>query len=82
MLMITDEIDLSRMLTIQDLLHEIRVILILPSSERGILAMAHGLRPRFVAFVGETLENLPAVRHKIDQGGRAWYSAAQGRSGR
>lgn len=62
---ISDEDDLKAIAALKDVLHEIRLLLILPYSENGIVADGHSLRPRFVMFSDEQPEALVAVLQKV-----------------
>jgi hypothetical protein len=57
--------DLMDILSLRDVLHETRVILILPEPEREILVMGHSLRPRYLTYLDEEPEALASVLGKI-----------------
>ena len=57
--------DLMDILSLRDVLHETRVILILPEPEREILAMGHSLRPRYLTYLDEEPEALTSVLEKM-----------------
>lgn len=42
--------DLTELLSIRDLLRDIRIILVLPDRDEDTIAKAHTLRPRFVSY--------------------------------
>ena len=73
----SDENELSDLLTIQNLLSGIRIILVLPNRTRGIVSMGHMLRPRLISYcdsdffevaavLGRMLEKWD-VAHKMDE---------------
>ena len=57
--------DLMDILSLRDVLHETRVILILPEPEREMLVMGHGLRPRYLTYLDEEPEALASVLEKM-----------------
>ena len=57
--------DLTDFLSLQDLLSDIRVILVLPNHEPAMIAKAHSLGPRFMTYADSGFEDLKAVLGKI-----------------
>jgi hypothetical protein len=57
--------ELSDLLSLGDLLHDTRVILILPDSASDLLLAGHALRPRFLTTAGEGFDGVVAVVEKI-----------------
>lgn len=49
-LLTDDESDLSELVSIRDLLWDVRIILILPDRKEGTIAKGHTLRPRFLSY--------------------------------
>ena len=60
--------DLTDFLSLQDLLSELRIILILPDREPGMFAKAHILRPRFMTYTDSDFEDIKAVLNKMVKG--------------
>ncbi len=59
--------DLMDLLTISDLLDDLRVILLLPNREKDTIAKGHTLRPRFLTYVDSNLSDVAAVLSKMLQ---------------
>jgi len=57
--------DLTDFLSLQDLLSELRIILILPDREPSTLEKAHILRPRFMTYADDGFEDFKAVLSKM-----------------
>jgi hypothetical protein len=57
--------DLTDFLSLQDLLSELRIILILPNREPSIFAKAHILRPRFMTYTDSDFKDVKAVLGKM-----------------
>jgi hypothetical protein len=64
----TSEEDLLAMLTISDLLHNVRLILILPDRKDSTVAIGHSLRPRFLSYVDGNFSEITAVLGKMISG--------------
>jgi hypothetical protein len=60
--------DLTDFLSLQDLLSEVRIILILPDLQSATLAKAHNLCPRFLTYLDSSFEDLRAVLEKMCDG--------------
>jgi hypothetical protein len=60
--------DLSDFLSLQDLLSELRIILILPDREPSTLEKAHILGPRFMTYTDSDFEDIRAVLRKMVDG--------------
>ena len=60
--------DLTDFLSLQDLLSELRIILILPDREPSTFARAHILRPRFMTYTDSDFEDIRAVLSKMIDG--------------
>ena len=60
-LVISDEKDLKNMLSIQSLLINMRVVLILPDRNNGTIAAGHSLHPRYLSFKDNSLKDIKAV---------------------
>jgi hypothetical protein len=52
-------------LSIRDLLRDLRIIIVLPDSDPNTICNAHSLRPRFLTFVSHDFEDLGAVLMKM-----------------
>jgi hypothetical protein len=67
--------DLEETFFMQELLHDLSLIIVLPDGENGLVRKAHLLRPRFVSFEDRSLREVPSVlarmvRHEMGtQGG-------------
>jgi hypothetical protein len=57
--------DLTDFLSLQDLLSDIRIILVLPDREPSTFAKAHILGPRFMTYADSDLEDVKAVLGKM-----------------
>jgi hypothetical protein len=64
-LMAESEQDLIDFLSIQDLLSELRIILILPDREPSTFAKAHILVPRFMTYTDSDFKDVKAVLGKM-----------------
>jgi len=56
--------DLSDLLSIRDLLRDVRIILILPDREANTIAQGHTLRPRFLSYTDSDFTDVLAVLGK------------------
>jgi hypothetical protein len=63
----TTDQELEDLLSLQDLLSDIRVILILPDRTPNTISKAHRLSPRFLTYFDSDFEELKAVLHKMRQ---------------
>ena len=57
--------DLTAFLALRDLLHKLRIILVLPDRGNGTVAKAHALRPRFLAYADSDFIDVAAVLNKM-----------------
>lgn len=57
--------ELDAFLSIRNLLENLPMILIMPKEEEALIAKAHLLRPRFIAFSGGNSDDLCAVLRKM-----------------
>jgi hypothetical protein len=64
-LMVADSAELSRLLSIRKLLHDIGIVLVLPPAGIGLVAEAHLFRPRFLTFADDDGTDLIAVMRRI-----------------
>ena len=60
-LLISDEEDLKNMLSIQSLLINMRIVLILPDRNDGSVKAGHSLHPRYLSFKDNRLKDIKAV---------------------
>jgi hypothetical protein len=60
--------DLMEVLSIQDLLHNLRTLLILPDNEYDTVTQGHTLRPRFLTDTEGNFGDLAEVLRKIRKG--------------
>ena len=61
----SSEKDLSDMLSINHLVKDIRIILVLPDREEKTISMGHSLRPRFLTYADGDLSDVAAVMIKM-----------------
>ena len=59
--------DLLVLLSISDLLDDLRVILLLPNREKDTIAKGHTLRPRFLTYADSNFSDVAAVLSKMLQ---------------
>jgi hypothetical protein len=64
-LLISDEEDLKNMLSIQSLLINMRIVLILPDRNDGTIEAGHELHPRYLSFKDNGLKDLKAVLSRM-----------------
>ena len=64
-LLAEDTADLSDLLSIADLLDEVRIILVLPDRKKETIAKGHTLKPRFLTYADSTLLDLAAVLNRM-----------------
>ena len=57
--------DLSEILSLRDLLGDIRIMLVLPDRKRDTIAKGHTLRPRFVTYADSDFVEMAAVLSKV-----------------
>jgi len=57
--------DLADILSIHDLLRDIRIILILPDREEDTVAWGHSLQPRFLSYIDNDFTDVAAVLDKM-----------------
>ena len=57
--------DLSDILSLRDLLGNVRIILVLPDRDRDTIAKGHTLRPRFVTHADSNFVEMAAVLRKV-----------------
>jgi len=72
--------DLHDLLSLQKLLSDLRIILILPDRDRDTTRRAHDLRPRFLTYVDGNLDDVAAVVRKmlgLKAAGAACVSSSQ-----
>lgn len=57
--------DLVDILSIRDLLYDVRIILILPDRKDDTIAKGHTLSPRFLSYIGSDFIDVAAVLDKM-----------------
>jgi hypothetical protein len=57
--------DLENIVSIQNLLFDSRIVLILPDREEDTMALGHTLRPRFVSYRDSSFKDVGAVLNKM-----------------
>ena len=60
-LLVGNDQDLTDFLSLQDLLSELRILLILPNRDSGMVSKAHALSPRYLAYADGDFEDVNAV---------------------
>lgn len=64
-LMVADGPELSRLLSMRKLLHDVEVVLVLPPDGAHLVRQGHLLRPRFLTFADSGAGDLIAVLQRI-----------------
>lgn len=64
-LLVSNKEDLKNFLFIRHFFQNIRIILLIPSKEAEIVALAHQLRPRFLTDINTNLAEITAVLKKM-----------------
>ncbi len=64
-LMVRNQAELDRLYTMRALFSDLRLLLVLPRRQTVAAASTHGLRPRFVTYMGCGTEALTAVLGKM-----------------
>jgi hypothetical protein len=59
--------DLNELVADQQVLNNLRIILILPDGEKGTIAKGHLLRPRFVAYQDGNFSDVASVLRKMSK---------------
>lgn len=57
--------ELLNIVSIKDLLQDVRIILLLPDREEETISLAHRLRPRFLSYTNADLSDVFAVLSKM-----------------
>ena len=57
--------ELARLNAIRDLLHGLRIILVLPDDSPEAVSAGHRLRPRYISYAEGTLKDVAAVIRKM-----------------
>ncbi|NVM22502.1 MAG: hypothetical protein HWN68_12065 [Desulfobacterales bacterium] len=57
--------DLLDMLSIRDLIRNLRIILVLPDTEDATIAQGHSLRPRFLTYADSNFAEVAGVLNKM-----------------
>ncbi len=60
-----DRADLVNLVSLQDILEDFRIIIIVPDSERDTISQAHTLRPRFLTYADGNFEEVAMVLAKM-----------------
>ena len=69
-LLATSRRDLQDILSIRELLGDVRIIMILPDREGETIAKGHSLRPRFITYADSDFEDISAVLKKMLENAR------------
>ena len=62
-----DRQDLANLLSIRDLLDDVRIILVLPDDKKETVSAGHRLRPRYISYAGGNFEDVAAVLNKMQE---------------
>lgn len=57
--------DLLDLLSIRDLLEDLRIVLLLPNRQKDTIAKGHTLRPRFLTYADSDFSDVAAVLRKM-----------------
>jgi hypothetical protein len=76
-LVISDEKDLKNILSIQSLLINMRVVLILPDRNNDTIAAGHSLHPRYLSFKDNGLKDMKAVLARMITVDKATYGQVE-----
>jgi hypothetical protein len=57
--------ELLDLVSIRDQLHPVRLILVLPDTEKGTISLAHRLRPNYLTYMHRNLMELKAVLQRM-----------------
>jgi hypothetical protein len=63
--LISQREELLNVVSIRDLIHEFRLVLILPDSDENTVSLGHSLRPNFIAYRMGDLRELEIVLKKM-----------------
>ena len=64
--------DLEDILSIRDLLRDLRIIILLPDSEEDTVRKGHTLRPRFLTYANGDLEDVGVVLRRMLESEPIW----------
>ncbi len=64
-LLAADTADLANLVSLQDVLEDFRIILIVPDNERDTISQAHTLHPRFLTYTDSNVEDVAMVLVKM-----------------
>ncbi|MGA1825801.1 MAG: hypothetical protein ACMUIP_14190 [bacterium] len=65
LLFVANQDDLLNLLSLQEIFSYIRLIIVLPTRDEELIALAHRLRPRFLTFTDENPYDLKDVLKKL-----------------
>lgn len=57
--------ELLDFVSIREQLHSVRLILILPDAEKGMISLAHRLRPNYLTYIDRDIQELKSVLQKM-----------------
>jgi len=66
-LLAADRKDLANLLSIRDLLDDVRIILVLPDDKKETVSAGHLLRPRYISYADGKFEDVAAVLRKTKE---------------
>lgn len=68
LVVVGDELEMYRIEDIQELTRDLRLVLVLPGRDSKMVAHAHNLAPRFIAYADHGFEQIGAVLKKMLSG--------------
>ena len=63
--LVASDKELSKLLSIRNMLHDLRFILVLPDSEKNTVSKGHSLGPRFLSYTDGNFSDVNAVLQKM-----------------
>jgi hypothetical protein len=75
-LLVSDEKDLQSILSIQSLLINMRIVLILPDRNNGTIEAGHCLHPRYLSFKDNSLKDIQSVLARMIEVEKTIYTKA------
>lgn len=70
LVVVSDEVEMYRVEDIQELTRDLRLVLVLPGRDSKMVAHAHKLAPRFIAYADHGFDQIGAVLKKMLGGHR------------
>ncbi len=64
-LFISDRLELEKIVSFAEVLHDVKTILVLPDREPDTISIGHTLYPRFIGYADSDLQDVAAVLDKM-----------------